>query len=127
MASTYPTALDTFLTLVDNVDTIAASDWNKLADCLVAIENSIGANLSLLQTTGELKIWSGSIELIPSGWLHCDGSAISRNTFASLYSAKFGPLYPTTKDGSILSFGGIPFLNHTLPAFDVLFIVQLFV
>ena len=98
MPSNYPTAVDTFETLLDNVDIIAAADWNALADSIVAIENAIGANLSLLQTTGEIKLWSSSIELIPSGWLHCDGSAVSRNTFLNLFT-EIGTTYGSG-DGS---------------------------
>jgi hypothetical protein len=87
MASNFPVDFDVFATLADNVDTIHASNWIDLSNAIIAIENAIGANLSLLRTTGEIRLWSGSIESIPSGYLHCDGSAVSRNTFANLFSA----------------------------------------
>lgn len=36
--------------------------------------------------SGEIKIWPGAIATtLPTGWLVCDGSAISRTTYASLY------------------------------------------
>ena len=86
MPSVYPTAIDTFPTLVDNVDIILATYYNELASALVAIENAIGANLSILQSTGEIRLWSGTIASIPSGWLHCDGGEVSRNTYANLFT-----------------------------------------
>lgn len=36
--------------------------------------------------TGTILMWGGSQASIPSGWLLCDGSAISRTTFARLYA-----------------------------------------
>jgi len=36
---------------------------------------------------GEIKIWGGAIADIPSGYLLCDGAAISRETYADLFSA----------------------------------------
>ena len=84
--SNFPSSLDVLPTLVDNVDTVDAQDWNDMADAIVAIETAIGAQLSLLVTAGEIRKWSGSIASIPSGWLHCDGAAVSRNTYVDLFA-----------------------------------------
>ena len=92
MSSNFPVDIDVFPTLVDNVDTIHAEEWNDLANSIIAIENSIGARISFLQTTGEIKLWASTIASIPSGWLHCDGAAVSRNTFANLF-AEIGTTY----------------------------------
>ncbi len=35
---------------------------------------------------GEIRMWGGPISAIPPGWLHCDGSEVSRTTFASLFA-----------------------------------------
>ena len=34
---------------------------------------------------GEMKIWCGASNAVPDGWLYCDGSAISRTTYADLF------------------------------------------
>jgi microcystin-dependent protein len=34
---------------------------------------------------GEMKIWCGPSTSVPNGWLYCDGSAISRTTYADLF------------------------------------------
>lgn len=36
--------------------------------------------------TGEVKMWAGTTANIPSGFLSCDGSAVSRTTYASLFA-----------------------------------------
>lgn len=36
--------------------------------------------------TGSIQAFAGPITSIPSGWLQCDGSAVSRIDFAALYS-----------------------------------------
>jgi len=50
------------------------------------------------QITGEIKVWAGTIALIPLGYVLCDDSAISRTTFSALFDVigtQFG-----TGDGS---------------------------
>ena len=37
--------------------------------------------------TGEIREWGGAIATIPAGWLHCSGAAVSRSTYAALFSA----------------------------------------
>jgi len=86
MASVFSGAIDTTVTLVDNVDIIDVGDWNKLADIIIAIETALGANLSQLLNPGEIRMWAGAIADTPSAWLHCDGSEISRNTYVDLYT-----------------------------------------
>jgi len=41
---------------------------------------------SVTAITGEIRIWAGTIATIPSGWLFCDGSAVSQATYANLYA-----------------------------------------
>jgi len=41
---------------------------------------------------GEVKMWAGSIAATPSGWLFCDGSAVSRTTYSALF-AVIGTIY----------------------------------
>lgn len=36
--------------------------------------------------TGEIRMFAGAIADIPSDWLFCDGSAVSRTTYARLFS-----------------------------------------
>ena len=39
-----------------------------------------------LYRTGEVKMWGGTIANVPTGFLTCDGSAISRGTYSTLFS-----------------------------------------
>lgn len=72
---------------------------NKLSSLLNWLGNTIGANPSTLATTsktlvgaineiepvGSIKMYAGASA--PSGWLICDGSAVSRTTYAALFTA----------------------------------------
>ena len=72
---------------------------NKLSSLLNWLGNTIGANPSTLATTsktlvgaineiepvGSIKMYAGANA--PSGWLKCDGSAVSRTTYAALFTA----------------------------------------
>ncbi|MCG3198374.1 MAG: hypothetical protein GHCLOJNM_02873 [bacterium] len=51
-----------------------------------------GIQASALLLTGEVRMWAGPISAIPSGWLLCDGSAISRTTYANLFGV-LGTIY----------------------------------
>jgi len=42
--------------------------------------------------TGEVRMWAGPISATPSGWLFCDGLAVSRTTYAALF-AVIGTIY----------------------------------
>lgn len=35
---------------------------------------------------GTIQVWPGAAETIPTGWLRCDGSAVSRTEYATLFS-----------------------------------------
>ena len=58
--------------------------------------NGIGADPSWESpqafSTGMVLDWAGTIASVPTGWIFCDGSAISRVTYASLFSA-IGTIY----------------------------------
>lgn len=83
---------------------------NTLSSLLNWLGNTIGANPSTLKTTsktlvgaineiepvGSVKMYAGANA--PSGWLKCDGSAVSRTTYAALFTA-IGTTYGTG-DGS---------------------------
>lgn len=54
-----------------------------------AIAELLGISISIpvsTTITGEIRMWGSTIASIPSGWLHCDGSAISRSTYAALFA-----------------------------------------
>lgn len=42
--------------------------------------------------TGEMRMWAGAIATPPTGWLICDGSAISRTTYSGLFTV-IGTVY----------------------------------
>ena len=56
----------------------------------------VGSNSALV---GEVRMWIGSSAAVPSGWLICDGSAVSRVAYAPLFASlgtNFGPGDGTT-------------------------------
>ncbi|GJM26094.1 MAG: hypothetical protein DHS20C16_25090 [Phycisphaerae bacterium] len=57
------------------------------ADAIAAVSPLIGGPL-----VGEVRMWAGSIGTIPANWLPCDGAAVSRTTYADLFSA-IGTIY----------------------------------
>ncbi len=43
---------------------------------------------------GEVRMWTGSMSLLPPGWLPCDGSVLSRTNFSILFAVigdRYGP------------------------------------
>ena len=82
----FPDTIDSFATLVDNVDTMFALIPNDRGRAITNIETAMGISLANITITGEMRLFSGTITQIPSGWLHCAGQAISRSTFATLFA-----------------------------------------
>lgn len=68
-----------------------------------------------LGMTGEVKLWP--VNVIPSGWLLCDGSFVSRTTYADLYDTLVPVLGTCTI--TIASPGVVTLNNHGLIAGDV--------
>ncbi len=103
---------DTWTTQIDNVSLYAAQHVNGLASAILQIEAALGSGSalpgSLDSLVARLAVQVGSDGIIipvggmiefagssaPTGWLFCDGSAVSRTTYASLFSAigtTYGP------------------------------------
>lgn len=72
-----------------------AADHTAIANALTDIINELGTNpkgdsasltafLTLLNPVGEIKMYGGSSA--PSGWALCDGTAVSRTTYADLFA-----------------------------------------
>jgi microcystin-dependent protein len=78
--------IDIYITLVDNVDIVRAAHHNERAQAIIDIETALGINIVSAKITGEVKGWGGTLSNMPSGWLFCDGSAVSRTTYASLFA-----------------------------------------
>ena len=64
----------------------------RTAHDLAVQQGTIGNNILVCITDdykntmiGEMKIWCGPSTSVPDGWLYCDGSAISRTTYADLF------------------------------------------
>jgi len=64
----------------------------KIANATILTDDIATATLasSLFGIPGEIRLWSGSTA--PTGWLICNGAAISRTTYATLYGIT-GTLY----------------------------------
>ncbi len=98
-------ALDTWTTQVDNQSLIEAQHVNGLASAILQIEAALGSGSalpgSLDSLSARLAVQIGSDGVIippgaamdfygssaPTGWLFCDGSAVSRTTYAALFTA----------------------------------------
>ena len=71
----------------DSTPELAVLNAGTKGQCLQtqgADEDPIWANVGI---PGLVQMWGGTIAGIPTGWLICDGSAVSRATYADLYSA----------------------------------------
>lgn len=60
--------------------------WYRL---LITLWNRSGGSSAggLIVPSGVILDWGGPISSIPTGWLLCDGTAVSRNNFANLFAA----------------------------------------
>jgi microcystin-dependent protein len=81
----------------DVVLTATATELNKLdgvtastteINYLAGVTSSIQTQFNNIQTvpTGVISAFGGSSSNIPSGWLLCDGTAVSRSTYATLFA-----------------------------------------
>ena len=104
--STYSTGgTDTWTSQVANVSLYRAQHVNGLASAILQIEAALGSGStlpgSLSSLAARLAVQVGSDGIIippgagslyfgavaPTGWLFCDGSAVSRTTYAALFTA----------------------------------------
>jgi microcystin-dependent protein len=104
-ASGYQTgAIDTWTTAVNNVTPHRAEHVNGLASAILQIETVLGSGSTLPGTLESLAarlavqvpadgviipvgtVWEFAGAAAPTGWLFCDGSAVSRTTYNTLFS-----------------------------------------
>jgi microcystin-dependent protein len=98
MATNFPASLDT-LTNPSGSNTLSspshASQHGNANDAIEAIQAKIGVDNSAVTTTLDYKtrIWNpvGEITMwgtnsAPTGWLICDGTAVSRTTYSGLFA-----------------------------------------
>lgn len=96
---------DTWTSQVDNVSLYKAQHVNGLASAILQIEAALGSGSalpgSLSSLAARLAVQVGSDGIIipvgsatlffgasaPTGWLFCDGSAVSRTTYSALFTA----------------------------------------
>ncbi len=113
MATNFPTSIDSYTTKIDATDYPQAADVNNPQDAIVALETKVGINGSGTNTSLDYKLASigtgqvarpvGEITMYgaasaPTGWLLCDGAAVSQATYASLYGV-IGSTYNTGGEG----------------------------
>ena len=103
--STYSTGTnDTASTLTNNVSATDAQQYNGLSTAIIGIQTILGIGTTLkgsladlvarlavqigadgiINPIGSIKMYGGSAA--PTGYLLCDGSAVSRTTYASLFT-----------------------------------------
>jgi microcystin-dependent protein len=80
--------------------------FTNLANIPVGAGVIPAANLPSVTITGEIRMWSGTIASLPSGWIFCNGAVVSQTTYAALY-AIIGHQYAADPGGG----------NFTLPDF----------
>jgi hypothetical protein len=86
MASNFPTGLDSFATLVDNVDDVLAAHMNDRGDAIENLEAKVGIDSSAVVTSHDyfLKNASGAYRTHVHDGTSDDGSVLSyRTTFTS--------------------------------------------
>lgn len=87
----FPSDIDVFITLVDNIDDYLAAHVNDRNTAVVNIQTALGTNLKNAVMAGEIRFFAGPIADIPDGWLHCDGTtgldSVADTTLAELYAA----------------------------------------
>jgi microcystin-dependent protein len=96
--------------LATNAETITGTDASR---AVTPASLASTRSLSLIGIPGEIRIWSGSSNSgsLPEGWLICNGDAISRTTYSTLYSV-IGTTYGSG-DGSTTF--NIPNLKGRVP------------
>jgi microcystin-dependent protein len=123
MATNFPTTLDA-LTNPSAGNTLNSPSHStqhaNSNDAIEALQTKVGVDSSAVTTsldykmrvnnpTGEITIWGTSTA--PTGWLICDGSAVSRST----YSALFGVLSTTYGAGDGSTTFNLPNLKGRVP------------
>lgn len=98
--------------------------YNKVNQTTGSLEQIAGSQVNSIYADaplGAIIPYGGAT--IPEGWLECDGSAVSRTTYADLFAAistKFGP-----GDGSTtFNLPSGDFGAQLYPAFDAMYIIK---
>ena len=97
MSTNFPTNIDTYTTLVDNVDNVVASHVNDKGDAITALETKLGVSSSAVPTTIDyfLKNVSGAYRTHIHDGTSDDGAKVS---YANLADVNFTGL----ADGEIM-------------------------
>lgn len=81
----------------------------QLADEIQGIKDRLGDQSTFVTPAGIISAWPQSIDIIPNGWLYCDGSEIDREEYEDLY-AVIGDVYGSGDNASTFN---IPDLRGT--------------
>ena len=115
---TYSNKTDLNTTAVPDINKVKAADMNEIKSVVNAAVGAIGEN----SPTGMISLFAGSTA--PTGWLICDGTAVSRTTYADLFTA-IGTTYGTGDGSTTFNLpnlkGKVPVgLDSTDTSFDAL-------
>ena len=80
-AYTPPTRNETADILIDGKVTVGQDPVNPLD---LVTKQFLDALVAIIVPTGSIKMWPSAA--VPSGWLICDGSVVSRTTYATLFA-----------------------------------------
>lgn len=99
--------------VAENGANSSITSLNGLTTPLSIAQGGTGSSSgATLNSTGMMTLWAGSPSAPPAGWLYCDGSAISRTTYALLFAA-IGTAYG---DGDGSTTFNIPDMRGSVPA-----------
>jgi microcystin-dependent protein len=128
MATNFPgTSIDSYTTKTDGSDYPQAAHINNPQDAIVALETKVGINSSADNTSIDYKLSTvatgqksrpvGEISMYgavaaPTGWLLCDGAAVSRTTYAALFAV----ISTTFGVGDNSTTFNVPNLKSSFPA-----------
>lgn len=70
--------------LATQISTIKAYVQSQISVATSVLNTSLNTSIATMTPVGTVQAFAGSI--VPEGWLLCDGSAISRTTYAALFN-----------------------------------------
>lgn len=113
MSTSYPSALDSYSTVVDNVDSVLASHHNDHSDAIAALEAKVGVNSSAVTASHDYKFRNLSAQ--DADWNAGSTRNISAKNFTSVVATGTSPLIITST--TLVSNLNVQYLNSQLGSY----------